>query len=121
WGWGSNNNGQLGNGTTINSSIPVQASGITSATALAGGFEHTLILTPLPDITNPVSVNITSPAHGSAVYALPSINGNATDDPHGHGIAKVSVALLRNTPSSYLYWNSDNSSWQTLPIYFNAT
>jgi alpha-tubulin suppressor-like RCC1 family protein len=45
--WGKNSNGQLGNGTTTDSSTPVVVSGIlgsTRATQIAGGFEHACAL-----------------------------------------------------------------------------
>ena len=42
WAWGSNTVGQLGNGTTINSSLPVQVTGLTGATAVAGGYSHSV-------------------------------------------------------------------------------
>ena len=44
WCWGKNNYGQLGNGTTTDSDIPVQVSGITNAVKVAAGLFHTTVL-----------------------------------------------------------------------------
>ncbi len=42
--WGSNDYGQLGNGSTANSLVPVSVNGVTDATAVAVGGEHTCAL-----------------------------------------------------------------------------
>lgn len=44
WGWGRNDFGQLGNGTTNDSATPVQVSNLSDVAALAGGRFHSLAL-----------------------------------------------------------------------------
>jgi alpha-tubulin suppressor-like RCC1 family protein len=44
WGWGQNASGELGNGTTTNTTTPVQASGINGAISVAAGWDHTIAL-----------------------------------------------------------------------------
>src|SRR5438445_840347 len=42
--WGFNKHGELGNGTTESSDMPVEVSGLTGVVALAGGAHHSLAL-----------------------------------------------------------------------------
>jgi RHS repeat-associated protein len=44
WAWGRNGSGQLGNGSTTNSSTPVAVSNLTKVTAIAAGESHSLAL-----------------------------------------------------------------------------
>lgn len=44
WAWGDNSDGQLGNGTTANSSTPVAVPGLAGVSAIAAGREHSLAL-----------------------------------------------------------------------------
>jgi alpha-tubulin suppressor-like RCC1 family protein len=42
--WGRNSSGQLGNGTTTGSALPVSVGGLSEVTAIAGGTDHSLAL-----------------------------------------------------------------------------
>ncbi len=44
WVWGNNTNGQLGNGTTTNSAVPIQLSGLSDVKTLAAGNDFTVSL-----------------------------------------------------------------------------
>jgi alpha-tubulin suppressor-like RCC1 family protein len=44
WTWGRNNDGQLGNSSFVNSLIPVQVTGISTATAIAAGEGHAIAI-----------------------------------------------------------------------------
>ena len=40
WVWGANSNGQLGNGSTLSSSVPVKVASLSGITSIAAGFYH---------------------------------------------------------------------------------
>ncbi|NWF84209.1 MAG: hypothetical protein HXY18_10305 [Bryobacteraceae bacterium] len=44
WAWGSNSNGQLGDGTTSGAFLPRQVPGLTGVVSAAGGYAHSLVL-----------------------------------------------------------------------------
>jgi alpha-tubulin suppressor-like RCC1 family protein len=44
WAWGDNGYGQLGNGATLPSNVPVAVSGLSGVTAIAAGASHSLAL-----------------------------------------------------------------------------
>jgi len=44
WGWGYNNRGQLGIGSMVNQSIPLQVNGVSDVLDVAPGVEHTIIV-----------------------------------------------------------------------------
>ncbi|WP_236340091.1 RCC1 domain-containing protein [Paenibacillus plantiphilus] len=44
WTWGGNGNGQLGNGTTVNSSVPQQVNGISKVKTVGAGDSHSLAI-----------------------------------------------------------------------------
>lgn len=44
WAWGSNLNGQLGDGTSVSRSVPLPVNGLNGAVAVSGGADHSLAL-----------------------------------------------------------------------------
>jgi alpha-tubulin suppressor-like RCC1 family protein len=44
WAWGDNSGSQLGDGTTVASTVPVQVSNLSGAIAIAGGGRHSLAI-----------------------------------------------------------------------------
>ena len=67
WCWGVNNRGQLGNGTTTSSPLPVQATAMVGATALSAGTDQTCA----------VSTQFTSQTDGLTCWGRAEFNGLA--------------------------------------------
>ena len=131
WAWGSGYSGQLGDGnfyTTGNRGVatPVQVSGLTTVTAIAGGGAHSLALpavaanTP-PVITCPADVNVPNdPSQCSAVvnYPAPSTIGGTGN-----------VVVVCNPPSDSVFpvgttmvtCTATDASGSTAACSFNVT
>ncbi|MEK6683281.1 MAG: kelch repeat-containing protein [Nitrospirota bacterium] len=99
--WGNNYSGQLGNGTTTNSSIPVSVSEITTAVSIAAGTNHTCAV--LSDGTakcwgfnlygqfgNGTTTNSSTPVAVSGITTAVSIAAGG-----GHNCAVLSDGTIR--------------------------
>lgn len=89
-GWGENNDGQLGDGSTFGSSVPVRVdlpTG-TAAVAIAGGMFHSLaILSSVPASTTTLSASPTTQQHGKPVTLTATVHCPA-------GTARGTVTFL---------------------------
>jgi Regulator of chromosome condensation (RCC1) repeat/Bacterial Ig-like domain (group 2) len=83
--WGDNAGGQLGNGTTVDSSVPVYASNVTNATAISLGGAHSCAV-----LASPVSTH-----QGSAIVCWGS---------NDHDQLGVANTLYSSTPAPVV-WN----------------
>jgi alpha-tubulin suppressor-like RCC1 family protein len=109
WAWGANGSGQLGDGTTIGRTAPVQVYGLTGLTAAAGGSAHTVLLTsasapasPTPTATptrtptaSPTATSTATPSPTATHTAVASATPSATPSPTPPNAAPPSV-----TPTS---------------------
>jgi len=94
WTWGSNVNGELGDGTFINSPVPVPAGGASYISAIAGGGYHTIAIR-----------QDTVPPTGSVM-----INGDAT----ATNSASVNLALScadTGTGCAQMQFSNDDITW----------
>ncbi len=117
WCWGSNNDGQLGNGTTTDSSTPVKVVGVggsgflTGATQVSAGGFHTCALVGAnvycwgADYYGQLGDNITLPASSSAASPTP-IEVKTTSSTFLAGVTQVSAG-----GSHTCAVKSDNTAW----------
>ena len=89
WAWGDNTFGQLGNGTTTNSTTPVQVQGLTGVTAIAGGTTSGYALTSdgsvwawgdntFGQLGNGTTTNSTTPVQVQGLTGVTAIAGGAS-------------------------------------------
>ena len=85
--WGDNEEGQLGDGKTANSDVPVAVHGLTGVTAIAAGAEHALAL--LSDGT--VSA---WGANGAGQLGNPGVTEQAENNEEGEDFSDVPVPVV---------------------------
>jgi YD repeat-containing protein len=79
WVWGQNGQGELGDGTSVNRPTPVQLTGLTSVSALGGGWFHTHA-TASGTPADAAGLPDEAPPPGSQTFP-PDPTGQATPDP----------------------------------------
>jgi YD repeat-containing protein len=88
WTWGYNSNGQLGSGTTTNSSTPIPVSGLMGITSVAGGGWHSVAnarVQPNPTATTTYGYDrldrLTSVNNGATAYTYDPVGNRLTPFP----------------------------------------
>ena len=92
--WGRNVYGQLGDGTTTNSSTPVVVSGLTNAIAIATGGAHTCALT----------------ANGTVKCWGFNRDGGLGNDPHNNGASQLHIDPPTEMATNHRH-DSDNDEF----------
>ncbi len=98
WAWGLNDSGQLGNGTTISSSVPVHVTDISGAVGVAGGYGHSVALkidgtvwawgsNAQGQLGNGTTTNSTVPVHVPGVLGAVGVAAG-----YGHNLVSPPVA-----------------------------
>ncbi|MBV9322914.1 MAG: hypothetical protein JO352_03880 [Chloroflexi bacterium] len=100
WAWGGNWFGELGNGTTTNSTTPVQATGLTGQTLIAAGRDHSMSATGSRLATTTYAYDKLYRLTGAAG---PSGTTTYSYDPTGNRLSKV----LGGNSTSYTYDKAD--------------
>jgi alpha-tubulin suppressor-like RCC1 family protein len=101
--WGYNPDGQLGNGSNLDSAVPVAVMGIGHVAGIAGGGSHSLSFGPPPPSVSGVSPN-SGPQPGGTSVAIT-----------GENLAEASAVRFGANPASSFTVNSATSITATAP------
>jgi hypothetical protein len=106
WAWGSNANGELGNGTETESPEPVEVSGLTGITGISAGRFHSLAYSaPTPE---PQTITFISTAPSNATVGGPTYKVAATGGGSGNPVtftidsASNSVCTIAGSTVSFV-------------------
>jgi alpha-tubulin suppressor-like RCC1 family protein len=108
WAWGYNLYGQLGNGTTVSSSVPVKVTGLTHATGIAAGYDAA-VATQTNGITVLASV-WTWGGNSSGQLGDGTLTGHSTPE-RVAGINNLYLAGVTAGPFTAAVLGTDGSVW----------
>jgi hypothetical protein len=99
FGFGKNDHGQIGDGTTVNRTRAVQVSGISYVTGIASGHgDHSAALTTPPLLLSSIKVSPTSVTGGTSAVGTATITFPA--GPGGQRVSLTSASASAGVPAS---------------------
>ncbi len=120
--WGENSSGQLGDGTTTNSSTPVNVDlpPATTITAVAAGDAHSLALTAPPTSTTTLQVTPANPTADQDTTLTATVTCNI-DTPTGTITFRTNTTTLTTTPLTTTTTNTTTLTTTPLTTTTTAT
>ena len=114
WAWGKNSVGELGDGTTNNSTIPLPVTGLSNIVAVSGGDWHSSALSADGIVwkwgRNDVGQLGNGAADGAGNYVPHSVPAKIQLDNYGNGFSNVTMVAARDWHNIAV--KSDGSVWQ---------